>query len=123
MRGEPADETLERGAGETGGPCARRSGFPACCGSAAIVTRVCWSRPPRTPWWFGWTEVPPASREAKLTFSTPDGVNFALRTMPERGRVVAHTLRGLIPPSVVLHVLEPTDAYLRWVDAPAVGES
>ena len=68
-------------------------------------------------------EVPPGSREAKLTFSTPSGVNFALRAVPVRGHIVAHTLRGLLPPSVVLHVREPTDAYLRWVDAPARGSS
>jgi len=40
-----------------------------------------------------------------------------------RERVVANTLRGLLPPSVVLRVLEPTEAYLRWVDAPALGGS
>jgi hypothetical protein len=61
---------------------------------------------------------PPDSHEARLTFSTPNGVNFALRATPVRGHVVAHTLRGLLPPSVVLQVREPTDAYLRWVDAP-----
>ena len=68
-------------------------------------------------------EVPAGSHEAKLTFSTPNGVNFALRAMPVRGHVVPHTLRGLLPPSVVLQVREPTDAYLRWVDAPAPGSS
>ncbi len=68
-------------------------------------------------------ELPPGSHEAKLTFSTPDGVDFVLRTMPVRGRVVPHTLRSLIPPCVVMHVLERPDAYLRWVDAPAVGVS
>lgn len=65
--------------------------------------------------------IPPASHEAKLTFSTPNGVNFALRATPVRGHVVPHTLRGLLPPSVVLHVREPTDGYLRWVDAPPLG--
>ena len=68
-------------------------------------------------------KVPPGSHEAKLTFSTPGGVDFALRAMPVRERVVANTLRGLLPPSVVLRVLEPTEAYLRWVDAPALGGS
>lgn len=67
--------------------------------------------------------VPPGAHEAKLTFSTPDGVDFALRAMPVRGRIVPHTLRGLLPPTVVMQVLEPTDAFLRWVDAPAVGAS
>ncbi len=64
---------------------------------------------------------PSGSHEAKLMFSTPNGVNFALRATPVRGHVVAHTLRDLLPPSVVLQVREPTDAYLRWVDAPPAG--
>lgn len=63
-------------------------------------------------------EVPPGLREALLTFATPSGVSFALRAMPVRGRVVSHTLRGLLPPSVVFHVREPTRAYLRWVEEP-----
>ena len=66
-------------------------------------------------------EVLPGSHEAKLTFSTPNGVNFALRAMPVRRHVVAHTLRGLLPASVVLRVREPTGAYLRWLDAPVVA--
>jgi hypothetical protein len=64
---------------------------------------------------------PPDSCEAQLTFSTPNGMDFALRATPVRGHGVAHTLRGLLPPSLVLQVREPTDAWLRWVDAPAVG--
>jgi hypothetical protein len=63
--------------------------------------------------------APRDAQEAKLTFSTPGGASFALRARPVRGHVVPHTLRGLLPPAVVLHVREPTDAYLRWVDAPA----
>jgi hypothetical protein len=65
----------------------------------------------------------PAAQEAKLTFSTPDGATVVLRTQPAPRRVVAHTLRGLLPRRVVMHVLEPTDAYLRWVHAPAVPAS
>ena len=65
--------------------------------------------------------VPPGLREAKLTFSTASGVSFALLAKPVRGHTVAHTLSRLLPPSVVLHVPEPTDAYLRWVDALPVG--
>jgi hypothetical protein len=65
--------------------------------------------------------VPPGSHEAKLTFAAPNGVSFALRAMPVRRHVVAHTLRGLLPPAVVLRVREPSDAYLRWVDSPALG--
>jgi hypothetical protein len=38
-------------------------------------------------------------------------------------RVVSHTLRGLLAPAVVFQVREPTDAYLRWVNAPAAGVS
>ncbi len=68
-------------------------------------------------------EVPPGSHEAKLTFSTPSGASFALRALPVRRHVVAHTLRGLLPALVVLRVRKPTDAYLRWVDAPATGAS
>ena len=68
-------------------------------------------------------EQPHGSHEAKLTFSTPNGVSLALRATPVRGHAVPHTLRGLLPPSVVLHLREPTDAYLRWVDAPAPSVS
>ena len=64
---------------------------------------------------------PPGSHEAKLTFSTPGGVSFALSATPVRGHVVPHTLRGLLTPFVVLQLQEPTDAYLRWVDAPPAG--
>jgi hypothetical protein len=62
---------------------------------------------------------PPDAGEARLTFSTPNGMDFALRATPVRGHVVAHTLRSLLPPSLVLQVREPSDAWLRWVDAPA----
>jgi hypothetical protein len=65
--------------------------------------------------------VPPGLEEAKLTFSTPNGTSFALRARPVRGHLVPHTLRDLLPPTVVLHVHEPTDAYLRWVDALPVN--
>jgi hypothetical protein len=61
--------------------------------------------------------VPPDLREAKLTFPGPDGMKFALRARPVRGHTVAHTLSRLLPPSLVLHLDAPTDAYLRWVDA------
>jgi len=64
---------------------------------------------------------PPDSSEARLTFSTPNGTDFALRATPVRGHGVRHTLRDLLPPSLVLQVHEPTDAWLRWVDAPATG--
>ena len=66
-------------------------------------------------------EVPPGTHEARLTFATPNGSSFALRAMPVRRQDVAHTLRGLLPASVVLRVREPTDAYLRWLDAPVVA--
>ena len=65
--------------------------------------------------------VPSDLHEAKLTFSTPTGVKIVLLATPVRGHSVPHTLRDLLPPSVVLQVPEPTDAYLRWVDAPPVG--
>jgi hypothetical protein len=68
-------------------------------------------------------ELPPGTQEAKLTFSTPEGVRFALRAMPVRRHAVAHTLRGLLAPAVVLHLREPTDAYLRWASAPALDPS
>ena len=65
--------------------------------------------------------IPPASHEATVTFSTSSGVNFALRAVPVKGHVVPRSLRGVLPPSIVLQVREPTDAYLRWVAAPALG--
>ena len=65
--------------------------------------------------------VPPGLNEAKLTFPGPDGVQFALRARPVRGHTVAHTLSRLLPPSLVLHLDAPTDAYLRWVDALPVS--
>jgi hypothetical protein len=63
----------------------------------------------------------PAVHEGTLTFSTPCGMSFALRALPVRGDVVPRSLRGVLPPSVVLQVHEPTDAYRRWVDAPTRG--
>ena len=66
-------------------------------------------------------EVPTGSHEARLTFSTPNGVNLALRAMPVRRDVVAHTRAACCPASIVLRVREPTDAYLRWLDVPVVG--
>lgn len=65
--------------------------------------------------------VVPDSLEVNVSFSAPSGVRFTLRAMRVRERAVAHTLRGLLPPSVVLHLREPSDAYLRWVNAPTPG--
>jgi hypothetical protein len=62
--------------------------------------------------------VVPDSLEVNLSFSAPTGARFTLRAIRVRERAVAHTLRGLLSPSVVLHLREPSDAYLRWVDAP-----
>jgi hypothetical protein len=67
-------------------------------------------------------DAPHPAGEVRLTFSTPDGVDIALRTIPAKERVVAHAHRGLIPPCVVMHVLEPTDAFLRWIEEPAADE-
>jgi hypothetical protein len=64
--------------------------------------------------------IPPA-HEGTLTFATPCGLRFALRALPVRGDVVPRTLRDVLPPSVVLQVREPTDAFRRWVDAPIRG--
>ncbi len=65
----------------------------------------------------------PGSHEAKLTFSTPKGVHFALRAVPVRGHVAAHTLRGVLAPWVVLQVRVPADAYLRWLNTPVLDVS
>ncbi|HEY8154194.1 MAG TPA: hypothetical protein VII72_08720 [Myxococcota bacterium] len=67
--------------------------------------------------------VLPDSQEARLTFSTRNGASFVLRAVPVRGHLVPHTLRGLLPPSVVLRLRETTAAYLRWVFSPTLGAS
>lgn len=67
--------------------------------------------------------VVPDSLELNVSFTAPTGVRFTLRAMRLRERSVAHTLRGLLPPCVVLHLREPGDDYLHWVNAPIAGVS
>ena len=68
-------------------------------------------------------ELPRSAEEARVRFATPDGAVIALRTIPEQARVAPHGIRALLPPCVVMHVVEPPDAYLRWVDAALPSQS
>jgi hypothetical protein len=61
-------------------------------------------------------EPPRSAGEARVRFVTPDGAVIALRALAEKARVTPHAIRSLVPPSVVMHVLEPPDAFLRWID-------
>lgn len=61
-------------------------------------------------------EPPRSAGEARVRFVTPDGAVIALRTIAEKARVAPHAIRVLVPPSVLMHVLEPPDAFLRWID-------
>jgi len=65
----------------------------------------------------------PASQEVNVSFSAGAGTRFTLRAMRVRERDVPRSLRGSLPPSFVLHLHEPSDAYLRWVDAPSGSAS
>jgi hypothetical protein len=65
---------------------------------------------------------PAPARDAELEIATPDGVALVLRTALAKPRPVPYRLRGLVPTGVVMHVLEPTDAFLRWVEEPAPCE-